>query len=203
MVLCDSGSLSKVLFCANPLLIPTQDHMPCYPKIPNSASPQVKIPSQFARPIINWTIGKKSIGNSPLTLSFAPSARLSINSISIRCFKAIPSSTVPYFFKIFEKILACPNCLISFILTHFRVKGCEIMVNQGQIAANFFQSRCSEETFCDKILARWIFRLTIPACSSNHATKNRTAKSSPTGRWWNRIAPPMGRVNASSLISVS
>ena len=38
----------------------------------------------------------------------------------------------------------------------------------------FFQSRCSEEKFCDNILTRWIFRLTIPACSSDHATKNRS-----------------------------
>jgi len=60
---------------------------------------------------------------------------------------------------------------------------------QWRIRASFFPKRdVVKKSFFDK----GDFSVTIPACLSTHALKNRTGKNSRTGRWWNRTAPPKG-----------
>ena len=109
--------------------------------------------------------------------------------------------------KNFLRIFSCPFCRERPIFTDFRPQSGSIRHGSPRFFSKVDVVKKSFATIyvatSAKTLPRWIFCFTIPACSSDHATKNRTAKSSLTGHWWNRTEPPKVPANASSLISVS
>jgi len=94
---------------------------------------------------------------------------------------------------VFEKVylLRCPfenlekisSCSILRAHIHFYGFSFPVWRNRFLIACVFSKVDVVKKSFFGKR----IFRFAKQACSSDHATKNQTARSLLTGRWWNRI----------------